>query len=198
MNLTNTWKWVKVIQFCPTLCNLMDYTVHVILQARILEWAAFPFSRESSWPRNQIRVSCIAVDSLPTEPQGKAKNTGVGRLSLLQKILLIQESNRGLLHCSGFFINWAIREAPFSPNSTLSRRFFLLPLNQLGSFSLESALSFGNASWWPTLSPLCQGYLCNWVLTFENCKLVVCSKMGSQCRFVDLSRTQQDLRSFWW
>ena len=36
---------VKVAQLCPTLRNLMDYTVHGILQARILEWVAFPFSR---------------------------------------------------------------------------------------------------------------------------------------------------------
>ena len=38
----------------------MDYRVHAILQARILEWVAFPFSRGSSWPRDQIQVSCIA------------------------------------------------------------------------------------------------------------------------------------------
>ena len=43
---------VKVAQLCPTLCDSMDYTVHGILQARVLEWVAFPFSRESSWPRN--------------------------------------------------------------------------------------------------------------------------------------------------
>ena len=36
---------VKVAQSCPTLCNPMDYTVHGILQARILEWVVFPFSR---------------------------------------------------------------------------------------------------------------------------------------------------------
>ena len=36
---------VKVTQSCPTLCNPMDYTVRGILQARILEWVAFPFSR---------------------------------------------------------------------------------------------------------------------------------------------------------
>ena len=36
---------VKVAQSCPTLWDPMDYTVHGILQARILEWAAFPFSR---------------------------------------------------------------------------------------------------------------------------------------------------------
>ena len=39
---------MKVAQSCPTLCNPMDYTVYGILQARILEWVAFPFSRGSS------------------------------------------------------------------------------------------------------------------------------------------------------
>ena len=35
------WK-VKVTQLCPTLCDPIDYTVHGILQAKILEWVAFP------------------------------------------------------------------------------------------------------------------------------------------------------------
>ena len=39
---------VKVTQSCLTLCDFRDYTVHGILQARILEWVAFPFSRGSS------------------------------------------------------------------------------------------------------------------------------------------------------
>ena len=43
---------VKVTQSCPTLCEPMDYTVHGILQARILEWVAFPFSRGSFQPRD--------------------------------------------------------------------------------------------------------------------------------------------------
>ena len=38
----------------------MDYTVHELLQARILDWVAFPFSRESPQPRDQTQVSCIA------------------------------------------------------------------------------------------------------------------------------------------
>ena len=38
---------------------------------RILEWVAYPFSRGPSWPRNQIRVSCITGDSLPAELPGK-------------------------------------------------------------------------------------------------------------------------------
>ena len=41
----------------------------------------------------------LQVDSLPAEPQGKPKNTGVDSLSLLQQIFLTQESNKGLLHC---------------------------------------------------------------------------------------------------
>ena len=51
---------VKVAQSCLTLCDSMDYVVHGILQARILEWLAFPFSRESSQPRDQTQVSRIA------------------------------------------------------------------------------------------------------------------------------------------
>ena len=51
---------VKVAQLCPTLCDPMDYTVHGILQARIMEWVAFPFSRGSSQPRGQTQVSHIA------------------------------------------------------------------------------------------------------------------------------------------
>ena len=51
---------VKVTQPSPTLCDPMDYTAHGILQARVLEWVAFPFSRGSSQSRDRIQVSCIA------------------------------------------------------------------------------------------------------------------------------------------
>ena len=50
---------VKVTQSCPTLCNPMDSTVHGILQARILEWVAIPFSSRSSQPGDQTQVSHI-------------------------------------------------------------------------------------------------------------------------------------------
>ena len=46
----------SVTQSCPTVCDSMAW----ILQARILEWVAIPFSRGSTWPRNQTGVSCIA------------------------------------------------------------------------------------------------------------------------------------------
>ena len=53
----------------------MDYTVHGILQARILEWVAFPFSRGSPTPGIKPRSPALKGDSLPAEPQGKPKNT---------------------------------------------------------------------------------------------------------------------------
>ena len=71
----------------------MDYTVHGILQARILEWVAFPFSRGYSQPRDQTQVSHIASRFF-------TKDIGLGSLSLLQGIFLTQESNQGLLLCS--------------------------------------------------------------------------------------------------
>ena len=54
----------EVSQFCPTLwdpmdCSLPDSSLHGILQARVLEWVAISFSRESSQPRHWTRVSCI-------------------------------------------------------------------------------------------------------------------------------------------
>ena len=54
-----------VAQSCPTLCNPMDCSptdssVHGILQARMLEWVAIPFSRGSSKPKDRTLVSCIA------------------------------------------------------------------------------------------------------------------------------------------
>ena len=54
-----------VAQLCPTLCDPIDYSppgssIHGILQARILEWVAIPFSRGSFQRRDGTQVSCIA------------------------------------------------------------------------------------------------------------------------------------------
>jgi len=61
------------------------------LQARILEWVTKPSSREAFQPRDQDQVFHLQADSLPSEPPGKPKNTGVGSLSLLQGIFPTQE-----------------------------------------------------------------------------------------------------------
>ena len=75
----------------------MDYTVPGILQARTLERVAVPFSMDL--PNPGIESPTLQVDSLPFEPPGEPKNTGVGSLSVLQQLFLTQDSNRGLLHC---------------------------------------------------------------------------------------------------
>ena len=62
---------VKVTQLCLTLCDPMDCTIHGILQARILECVAVPFSRELPNPRIELRSPTLQADSLPAEPQGK-------------------------------------------------------------------------------------------------------------------------------
>ena len=65
-NLTLVQVKVKVAQSRPTLCDPMDYTVNGILQARILGWIAFPFSRGSSQHRDGTQVSCIAGRFFPS------------------------------------------------------------------------------------------------------------------------------------
>ena len=90
---------VKVTQSSLTLCDPMNYTVHRILQARILEWVGFPFFRGSSQPRDQTQISYVAGGFFTSWATGKPKNTGVGSLSLLQWIFSTQESSWGLLHC---------------------------------------------------------------------------------------------------
>ena len=71
---------VKVAQLCPTLCNPMDYTVHGILQALILE----PFSSPGELlnPGIKARSPALQADSLPAEPQGKPCFKFLGMLTI--------------------------------------------------------------------------------------------------------------------
>ena len=62
---------VKVAQSRLTLCDPMDYTVHGILQVRIVEGVAFPFSRGSSQTRDQTQSPELQADSFQAKPQGK-------------------------------------------------------------------------------------------------------------------------------
>ena len=79
-----------------------------------------PSSRDLPNPGIEPRFPELQADSLPAEPQGKSKNTGVGSLSLLQGIFPTQESNRGLLHCRQIFYQLSYREVLSS--SRLSRQ----------------------------------------------------------------------------
>ena len=68
-------------------------------------WSGLPFPSLGDLPNPGIEPTApeLQVDSLPAEPQGKPKNTGVGSLSLLQGIFLTQKLNWGLLCCRQFF-----------------------------------------------------------------------------------------------
>ena len=67
----------SVAQSCPTLCDPMNssppgssmgFSIHGILQVRILKWVAISFSRGSSWPRDQPRSPALQADALTSEP----------------------------------------------------------------------------------------------------------------------------------
>ena len=65
---------VKVAQSCPILCDPMDYTVHGVLQARILEWVTIPSSRGFPNPGIKPRSPTLQAYSLLAEPPGKSSS----------------------------------------------------------------------------------------------------------------------------
>ena len=96
---------VKVAQLCPTLCDPMDYTLHGILQARILDSVAVPLSRVTQLCRGawSFRGTQLCLTLWPhwlySPGNSPGQNAGVGSLSLLQGIFPTQGSNPRLLHC---------------------------------------------------------------------------------------------------
>ena len=88
-----SWKKMKVSQSCPTLCDPMDYRVHAILQARILEWIAFPFCRGSSQPRDWTQVSCIAGGFFTSWATGEAHALAISNLKIHRKKTILSHQN---------------------------------------------------------------------------------------------------------
>ena len=72
----------------------------------------FPFPEDLPNPGIKPRSPALQADSLPAEPQGKPKNTGVGSLSLLQWIFLTQELNWDLLHCRQILYKLSYQGSP--------------------------------------------------------------------------------------
>ena len=83
---------VSVARWCPTLCVYSSGQSTAVGSLSLLQ-GNLPD------PGIKPKSPALPVDSLLAEPQGKPKNTTLGSLSLLQRIFLTQESNRGLLHC---------------------------------------------------------------------------------------------------
>ena len=96
---------VKVAQSCPTLCDPMDYTVHGILQARILEWVTVPFSRVSSQPKDRTRSPTLQADSLP----GKRMNTEWVTYTFSSGSFRLRDPTRVCCIAGGFFTSGATR-----------------------------------------------------------------------------------------
>ena len=131
---------------CPTLYNPMDCIVHGILQARILEWVAFSSPGDHPKPGIAPRSPTSQIDSLPAEPQGKPTNTGMGSLSLLQQIFLIQESNQGLLQCRRILYQLSYQGSPFTgichPKCEMYNSRPWLPMQQVFSVSMDTGKLF--------------------------------------------------------
>ena len=109
------WSEVKVPQLCPTLCHSRG----ISLGQNTGMGSLIPSPGDLPNPGIEPRSPTLKVDSLPAEPQGKSKNTGVFSLSLLQRIFPTQKSqlNQGLLHCRCTFyqLNYQRSPIPYSP-----------------------------------------------------------------------------------
>ena len=107
-----------------------------------------PFSRGSSQPS----FPALQVASLPSEPPGMPKSTGVGSLSLLQGIFLAQGLNQGLLHC----------------------RWILYQLSHQGSPSISTSISVSTYVFVSSVSVYLYMYLCVYVCLHLFLYLYVC------------------------
>ena len=102
---------------CLTLCNTMDCIFHGIIQARILEWVALPFSRESSQPRDQTQVFHIAgwffINWVTGKPEVK-----LGLVLFSDPLWIFK-----ITMCHGswcpFLPNPGVRERAYGPTSTM-------------------------------------------------------------------------------
>ena len=77
-------------------------------------WSEWPFPSPGDLPNPGIESRSLALqaDSLPAEPQGKPKNTGVSSLSFVQWICLTQGSSCGLLHCRQILYQLSWQRSP--------------------------------------------------------------------------------------
>ena len=96
------WKWTwKCMPLSRVQLFATPWTLHSMEFSRPECWSGEPFPSTVDFPSPGMepRSPSLQADSLPAEPQGKPKNTGVGSLSLLQRIFPTQKSNHGLLNC---------------------------------------------------------------------------------------------------
>ena len=116
---------IRCVCVCVCVCSAMsDFFVSLWTTARQASlsmgfsrqgyWSVLPFPTPGDLPKPGIapRSPVLQADSLPVEPQGKPKNTGVGSLSLFQWIFLTQGLNPGLLYCRQILYHLSQQESP--------------------------------------------------------------------------------------
>ena len=109
-----------VAQLCPTFCDPLDCcppgsSVHGDSPGKTTRGLPCPPPEDFPNPRTEPRSPSLQVDSLPAEPPGNPKSTGVGGLSLLQGIFPTQESDQGLRHCRQTLYQLSYRRSPLQP-----------------------------------------------------------------------------------
>ena len=145
----------KLLQLCPTpmgshpmdwkwksLSHVRLFVTPWAMQSTELSrpeyWNGQPFPSPGDLPNPGIkpRSPALQADSLPAEPPWKSKNTGVGSLSLLQRIFQTQELNRGLLRCRWIPYPTDYRPSVSSVHGILQER--ILGWNSMPSSRLSS------------------------------------------------------------
>ena len=124
-------------------------TIQSMEFSRLEYWSVQPFRspRDLLNPGIKPRSPKLQEDSVPAEKPGKPKNTGVGSLSLLQRIFPTQESNRVSCIAGRFFTNWATREACFHCSLSYSVINILLGISQRVAFCCLIDNWFKFSSW---------------------------------------------------
>ena len=120
-------------------------------------WSGQPFPSPGDLPNLGIepRSPALQVDSLPAEPQGKPKNTGLGSLSLLQQLFPTQELNGGLLHCRQILYQLSYEGSPiigmrWGEVKSLSRvRLFATPWTV--AYQAPPSIGFSRQEYWSGL-----------------------------------------------
>ena len=110
-------------------------------------WSGLPCPPPGGLPNPGIkpRSPALQADSLPIEPPGKPKNTGVGSLTLLQGIFPAQEWNWGLLHCRQIFYQLSYQRSPMLASCPLLEHKILICWEKL---------HMNQYVFWITLTPL--------------------------------------------
>ena len=110
-------------------------------------WSGLPCPPLEDLPNPEIkpRSPTLQEDSVPAEPTGKPKNTGMGSLSLLQEIFPTQGSNPGLLHCRQILNQLSYQGSPWLSIS-LIKSFYYIRTDKILEDNIASVLVCSLAS----------------------------------------------------